>query len=263
MAKHYQIERNELFECFVADDKTFPDLDTALQHVHTIELAKIEERERAAQLAIEERERDREEQEWAQIEAKDKWKASKINWKVTFGIVVVVLLAGYLLTFENFIGSNSSSRALEEYTVRDGKVQGSQAANSVRSVPIAPKQSERPPMENAKAAVSEQASKCSGYYAYVPDEQSWAFSVEVQGKAVEFLSTDYSNISGRAQTQDDGSIQFNEGRGDPLWQLRCRGDTATLVIPADEYQTARDFDLARSDADVYELVERRAWQLGE
>lgn len=60
LAERYSIARNDLFDVYVVDRKTFPDLASALSHAHSLELENEEQRQIDAEITAKEKEARRE-----------------------------------------------------------------------------------------------------------------------------------------------------------------------------------------------------------
>tara|TARA_R100000501_G_C2613578_1_gene107575 strand:+ start:623 stop:1327 length:705 start_codon:yes stop_codon:yes gene_type:complete len=125
----------------------------------------------------------------------------------------------------------------------------------------------RPKQEKAAKPHSDQLGQpesCSGIYAYLDarGEHPQGLSVEVTTKAVDVQFSDYSSLFGRAQTQPDGSVFFNEGRGDPMWTLRCYSEGALLVKPGDQWSGERVYTLERTTAaEIFDYAARKGFDL--
>lgn len=107
-------------------------------------------------------------------------------------------------------------------------------------------------------------SACSGTYAYIPRDMDdeVAFSVEVQPTAVEVLFTDRGKIFAKKTVEADGLVAFQETGGPPS-HLRCSGQTATVVFPADEQTSGGSFLLQKIQGDIWTVAAQRGWRIDE
>lgn len=100
LAKHHQIERNEVFNRFVSGERTFSTLDEALAHAHGLEVQKVEDaaaaqERRDAQIAAE-----KEARQAATEKAEAEWQETKPKMIVGLVIFIALIAGGYLLLRE-------------------------------------------------------------------------------------------------------------------------------------------------------------------
>lgn len=116
LAKHYEIERNDVFDRFVLGDRTFDNLDSALAYAHNLELQNISDR-----LADEKRRNEQlevylENTRLAEAERAARWEEAKPKLAVATVILFAVGIAAYFLmknTSENSSGSSGPAAITE------------------------------------------------------------------------------------------------------------------------------------------------------
>ncbi len=101
LAKHYRIERNEVFDRFVTNEQTFGTLDDALAHAHSLEQQKIAA---AVREAVRIEEEDAAKKETLRInteEAEAQWQRNRPKFIVATIIAIGLSLAAYIVLRES------------------------------------------------------------------------------------------------------------------------------------------------------------------
>lgn len=252
LAERYSIVRNDLFDAYVVQKKTFPNLEAALAHAHELEVEEEQRRRRAAEIAAEE-------EELRRLNRAENWGLQK-NLARVVAIGIAVIATGAVL----FLLPHGESSDKKQSTPQIDTT-GSQSANETLVKPTTPKNaleadpasvaaSTPPPVEN---------NECSGFYAHLDTNASPpnGLSVEVRSRLIEVQFSDYVQITAQKLPSSGGSTLFSENRSDAGWTLQCSGENAVLTIPADEWNDQRTYKLQKSDGDIFQYALSQGYDL--
>lgn len=117
LAKHYDIQRNDVFDRFVFDDRTFETLDTALAEAHALEEQKRSDAAAAELERLENAEQEREDQRIRQEEAEAEWQENKP--KVVVGLLLGLAVVVALVFFARETPEEREARLVQERSERE------------------------------------------------------------------------------------------------------------------------------------------------
>lgn len=181
---------------------------------------------------------------------------------VRVGRVMTVFIEGRVRAQLSLSGSSDALLALSpclQSLNAPSESKSSTSSNSPQQL-IRSKQKEADTPHTSKLG---DMNSCSGIYAYLDTSgiHPMGLSVEVTAKDVNVRFSDNGSLSGRAQTQPDKSVQFNEGGNDPMWKLRCYSNGALLLQPADQWSEDRVYTLERAQAHIFDYAAKKGIDL--
>jgi hypothetical protein len=118
LARHYQIERNEVFNRFVLGEQTFENLDNALVHAHALEMEKIAAKKAESERVEAETAANREAARIATEEADAQWKETRPKMVVATVIAIGLSVAAYFLLMDRPVTNGTSSSPATQATAK-------------------------------------------------------------------------------------------------------------------------------------------------
>jgi hypothetical protein len=107
---------------------------------------------------------------------------------------------------------------------------------------------------------------CLGDYVYRGDDENVSIGVRVRSSpdVFEVLFSDYGNIEATQIDWRVNSVVAVDKDDKSSVVLVCSSDSATIVLPADKYSSARTYPLRRSEGSLWDIGKREGWlQPGE
>lgn len=102
---------------------------------------------------------------------------------------------------------------------------------------------------------------CLGDFVYQGSNDGISIGVRMRTSPdhAEILFSDYGNVQSPSLSWEEGAVRITDQQDGSDIVVVCSAKDATLILPADQWSSARTFKLRRTNGSLWEVGAREGW----